>query len=666
MPRSPIITCLITLCLLTMSQAATVVAKGIDEKLRKRMSTLMQPRLEYILERPATDWRADDAAFFMKQLLIKEGYAESEVTWEIPSNNLILLNVNLGVKYVIGKIHTTDKESLSQELLDNYFTQPLIQRELTKRELAPYLDDYPTEGATNVANYLKSKGYWDAEVTVAKISKQANGKVDIKLNLKRGKIHQILQPTFTGVDEKYREALKPIYAPYIGKIATSANITEFNNLVNKFYRDNGYQFANIQVTPKHQHHNPVGVILQFDIESGNIYRINKIYVEGNKITQNRRFKRYTKPLKKQIYDEAKANEVAKKLLLTGAFKIVRIIPEKISPNELNLVLQVKEAKPRFIRAYAGFATFDGLVLGSSYTNQNFLKKLQTLNIRSEISSRALLGELSFTEPYFAGEPISMTTRFYALQRRYDGYDKSLTGLETSFTWKPTNYYAIKLSGTLESVDLDGDGLTQNEIGPDNYINSRFSLEQTLDFRNNPVLPTKGFHARWLLEQGFIDGDASNSYFRTDINTSYRYAFKNNRKLLFRFRAGAVVPSESNDLPIDLRFFSGGADSVRSFGERELGSLGVSRDPLGGEAYWNASAEFIQPFNDLFSGVLFLDSGKVIRDANDFSFSNPTYAAGLGLRIDLPVGPARFEYGFNLNQQPGEASGAFHFSIGAQF
>ena len=649
-----------------MSQAATVMVKGMEEDLRKRMSGLMQPRLEFILDRPATEWRADDAAFFMKELLIKEGYAESKVDWELPGNNLILLRVSLGVKYVIGKIYTTSNNPITEELLDDYFTQPVIQRELTKRERAPYLKDYPAEGAANVENYLKSEGYWDAKVEVAQVTKHSNGKVDIRLTMKRGLVHQVLTPKFTGVTAEHKTSLKKIYRPYIGKIANSVNITEMNNLINKFYRDKGYQFAKISVSSMHQHTKPVGIQIQFDVDSGNRYRIRKIFVEGNKKTQDQRFNRYIGPLEGAIYDEAKANEVAKKLLLTGAFETVRIIPEKVNSNELDLVLEVIESKPRFIRAYGGVASFDGLVLGSSYTNQNFLKKLQTFNIRTEISNRGLLGEISLTEPYFAGVPISQTTRIYALQRRFDGYKKALTGLETSFTWKPNNYYAAKLSGTVEYVKLDPDGLTPIEIGPDDYLNTRFTLEQTLDFRDNPVLPTDGYHARWLLEQGSINGDFSNSYLRTDLKTSYRYSFENNSRLVFRLNAGAIFPSESNDLPVDLRLFSGGADSVRSFGEREQGALAQSGDPLGGEAYWNASAEFVQPFNDLFSGVIFLDAGKLVREASDLSFSNPSYAAGLGLRIDLPVGPARFEYGFNLNQQPGESSGAFHFSIGAQF
>ncbi|NJR42966.1 MAG: BamA/TamA family outer membrane protein [Akkermansiaceae bacterium] len=42
------------------------------------------------------------------------------------------------------------------------------------------------------------------------------------------------------------------------------------------------------------------------------------------------------------------------------------------------------------------------------------------------------------------------------------------------------------------------------------------------------------------------------------------------------------------------------------------------------------------------------------------------AAGMGLRLDLPIGPVRLEYGYNLTRNPGEPAGTIHFAIGAAF
>jgi outer membrane protein assembly factor BamA len=42
------------------------------------------------------------------------------------------------------------------------------------------------------------------------------------------------------------------------------------------------------------------------------------------------------------------------------------------------------------------------------------------------------------------------------------------------------------------------------------------------------------------------------------------------------------------------------------------------------------------------------------------------AVGLGLRLDLPIGPVRLEYGYNLTKGPGEPTGTLHFAIGITF
>ena len=101
--------------------------------------------------------------------------------------------------------------------------------------------------------------------------------------------------------------------------------------------------------------------------------------------------------------------------------------------------------------------------------------------------------------------------------------------------------------------------------------------------------------------------------------------------------------------------------------RELGPRSFSDDPLGGEAYWNASIEYVHSISSPIKGVLFFDIGQVYEDVSDWgSFSDPSYAAGIGFRIDLPIGPVRLEYGHNLNRKSGEPSGTVHFSIGTSF
>jgi outer membrane protein insertion porin family len=75
---------------------------------------------------------------------------------------------------------------------------------------------------------------------------------------------------------------------------------------------------------------------------------------------------------------------------------------------------------------------------------------------------------------------------------------------------------------------------------------------------------------------------------------------------------------------------------------------------------------VREVSDPIKAVVFFDAGQVYSDFADYGFSDPSYAVGIGLRIDLPIGPVRLEYGHNLNRKDGEPSGMLHFAIGTTF
>jgi outer membrane translocation and assembly module TamA len=74
------------------------------------------------------------------------------------------------------------------------------------------------------------------------------------------------------------------------------------------------------------------------------------------------------------------------------------------------------------------------------------------------------------------------------------------------------------------------------------------------------------------------------------------------------------------------------------------------------------------------GVLFLDGGNVWADSFGFKLNDLRYAIGPGLRYQTPIGPIRFDVGWQLNPIPGlQVNGEpqtrrwrLHFSIGQAF
>ena len=131
-------------------------------------------------------------------------------------------------------------------------------------------------------------------------------------------------------------------------------------------------------------------------------------------------------------------------------------------------------------------------------------------------------------------------------------------------------------------------------------------------------------------------------------------------------ANRLLESQSRAArPIAGGLFNGGARSVRSFAERALGPES-NNYPTGGEGMWHTNAELTRSLSGSLKAVSFLDAGSLSRHYQQLGSSSLELAAGLGLRLDLPIGPVRLEYGYNLTRDPGEPVGTLHFAIGVTF
>jgi outer membrane protein assembly factor BamA len=150
------------------------------------------------------------------------------------------------------------------------------------------------------------------------------------------------------------------------------------------------------------------------------------------------------------------------------------------------------------------------------------------------------------------------------------------------------------------------------------------------------------------------------------------------------RAGyANSYGRSPEVPVENRYFLGGANSVRGYEESGLGPHD-GENPTGGEFLLLANVEIRYPLPFFarwnFSGSFFLDSGNVWEDASDVSSDdfNLTsgiyetteddyrYGVGFGIRYNTPIGPIRLDWGFPLKPDRINEKGMVYLSLGQIF
>jgi outer membrane protein assembly factor BamA len=337
-------------------------------------------------------------------------------------------------------------------------------------------------------------------------------------------------------------------------------------------------------------------------------------------------------------------------------------------GELDATLHVVEGKARGASAYGGIGSYEGAILGVKYHDRNLFGRLWNFSTGLEVSSRGLLGDIRLSDPWLFETDTYLGLRLFSVTRTLEGYDKFETGLSAEFSRDDLgeHFDTSVIFGT-SIVNISSDGIARDELGETVYNHSYVRANIGYDRRDDPVSPTSGYHISGLLEAGFVAGDTNSNYTRFDTNAGWYLPVGKKGQVNLGARAGMLFPSTgATDFPIDLRLFTGGADTVRSYRYNELGPRTRSNDPLGGESYWVTNAEYVHKLFGPMKGVGFVDAGTLSRFGEGFDFGSPEIAAGLGIRIDLPVGPIRLEYGHNLTQDPGEPSGTWHFAIGTAF
>ncbi len=209
-----------------------------------------------------------------------------------------------------------------------------------------------------------------------------------------------------------------------------------------------------------------------------------------------------------------------------------------------------------------------------------------------------------------------------------------------------------------------------------------SITPTLewDFRNDPLVPTRGTFSQVSLEWAFPLLDA-NSEFLKFWGRSTLYGRHSHGTWAAGIRVGAIKPFntgtrsathqfENRLVPLNTRYFAGGANSHRGFERDQLGiptqTIDANGNPIGGNALVLINLQYERPVSDSFSTVAFVDIGNIWAEPSLVRFDDLRWTAGLGLWFTTPAGPLRAEYGWKLDRQPGESRGEFFLSFGLPF
>ena len=129
------------------------------------------------------------------------------------------------------------------------------------------------------------------------------------------------------------------------------------------------------------------------------------------------------------------------------------------------------------------------------------------------------------------------------------------------------------------------------------------------------------------------------------------------RVITRGRIGTTWTQDFHQLPSSVRYFAGGAQSVRGFGYQSLGSRDDNGKVIGGNHLMVGSVEFEHSFTDKWGAAAFYDAGNAMDSFED----KLERGAGLGIRWRSPVGPVRIDLANAVSRD--DRPWRLHISIG---
>ena len=177
------------------------------------------------------------------------------------------------------------------------------------------------------------------------------------------------------------------------------------------------------------------------------------------------------------------------------------------------------------------------------------------------------------------------------------------------------------------------------------------------YRDNLVRPREGHRLSYEVALGV--GDVA--LVQADFRGKWITAMPWEARVILRGRAGVTLEDdEFMQVPLSLRFFSGGDNSVRGYDYESLGPRAGTGELIGGNRVLEASVEYEHPVTESWSVAAFVDSGNSFL-GSDFE---PRTGAGIGARWFTPIGPVRLDVAWPLDTAVGEDRGPrLHISLG---
>jgi len=544
--------------------------------------------------------------------------------------------------------------------------------------------------------FYADRGYPDARVSGFDVKlNDKQDAVDIAVTIAEGEPVLVAAINFVGFEDIPADHLNKmkgaaplkIGAPRDRQLVVSTHELAVNEL-----KDHGYPYARVATGEDdgadHRH-----ATVTFTADPGKVAHFGPVEIQGNNSVSDRVIERQLTFKPGDLYRRSIVQDSQRRLYGMELFQFVNVEPQnpELQPADVPMKVTVAEGNHQRVNFGVGYGTEEKARTDVEYHHLNFFGGARSAGAHARYSSLDRGVRLDFNQPYFFAPHFSLSGEGQVWRTFTPAYESSVAGAKATLTHKTSekSSWSVSLISEHDKSTVDPEVLANPKqrtvliaLGLDPVTGSQDGTLNALGFdlqrstADNVLNAHRGYQMAFHAESAgqLVPGTFGYNAVSAD-GRQYLPVGSDRVVLASRVQFGNIRPGSDDPtkVPFGKKYFLGGATSIRGWGRYEVSPL-VDGLPIGGNSMFAFSEELRAVLSGNLGGVLFLDAGNVWAQNWGIKLNDLRYAIGPGLRYQTPIGPIRFDIGYQLNPipdlivngRPQTRRWRMHFSIGQAY
>lgn len=565
------------------------------------------------------------------------------------------------------------------------------------------------EDATRVEDYYRDHGYIQARVGQAALiplDDSPDGKtryVQLRIPVHEGPRHKVGEVSVAGNTLLPADVFVRALKLKTGDWYSEGAVREAIRKAQESYGAAGYieftafpDLSPVAADPADRSGAPrVNLVLR--VTEGPQYFVHRITFTGNTTTKESVIRREFGLVEGSVFNTEMLKYSVKRLNQLGYFKPIDDVDNDVKIDRttarehgVDVTVKVEEQNRNAVQFGLGMSQYEGFYGSGSFTTTNFLGRGESLSLQGQKGSRSSIYQVSFTEPYIFGRPISLGGDVYS--RKYDfltgeakvGYSEVRSGISATMGRPLFRFSRAYVSYAFEVIDTSISpsllsGLNANAsigvplfnpyLDSGRHNESRVTPSFTHNTIDNPVMPRSGRRITFTLPVAgsVLGGDIA--YVKPELEVVQYIPISRRMALGVRASGGMLRPyGTTSQLPYYLRYFLGGEYQIRGVDLRTVGPTDKQNRALGGDRFVLFNAEYYINLAGPLRAVLFHDAGQAFAESDPIDLRQLRTSSGIEFRAMVPMlnVPFRLIYAWNVYRDTFQPARAIKFSVGTTF